>query len=102
MAGYLLADSFGGLQSAENAQDTNRRMALASAMNSATQSLQSMRTANMTQAQREQEQENWENQFKFSSELAKQKEADEERRWNQQNEIGKGYLKIYQDQGSAA
>jgi len=95
MAGYLLADSFGGLQQAENAQDSNRRMALAAAMGNAMQGLQSMRAAKINQAQRDQEQANWERQFglqRDSASLARQRFANEDWRQIQANDIANKYV----------
>lgn len=105
MAGYILADSFGGLQQAENAADSNRRMALAAAVNSAMSGLQHMSAVNQRRDELAQQQDNANRQYGLQREtidLAKRRASDED--WNriQSNDLAKGYLKLQQDEGTAA
>lgn len=101
MAGYILADSFGGLQQAENAQDSNRRMALAAAMNAATSGLQFSQTAAHAEEQLDLQRQAHEDEMAQRAqqlEIEMGRAGTEAQRYAEQSKLGKGYLDLYKQQ----
>lgn len=102
---WLLANDFGGLQSAENAADSNRRQALASAMGAATSGLQFATNQKRLQEQLDEKKKQDEEDLAMKAqelELKMGNQAMEQERFRGQQKTGEDYLQFYKDQAANA